>query len=200
MTATQRRGFLSLAIVGGMACLTVPAWAQQDFAAARAAKTSSDLGRLLAPFGIDVAAAPVRARGWKQIQLDWTRPDGDVAAAFGERASERRLAIRKERTLKVAPARRRALELSEAQILVVATDSRRQLVWWTAMPDPRFLRAETIDEEGNLTDAGGRYRGSVALHVEIPNDRGIEQLEIYHPRWNGAEFELEPLGAVARAR
>jgi hypothetical protein len=122
-----------------------------------------------------------------------------VAVASGEEPSERRLSVRRERVAKAAPARLRALELSETQILVVATDSQRQLTWWTAMADPRFLRAETSDDQGHLVDGGGLYRRSVAFVLEVPDDQQTVQLEVYHPRWNGATFELEPLGVIARS-
>jgi hypothetical protein len=81
---------------------------------------------------------------------------------------------------------------------VVATNAQRQLSWWTVMPDPRVFRAETVDDEGKLIDGGALYRGVVTLRLELPGDREIASLEVYHPRWNGTEFELELLGAVAR--
>jgi hypothetical protein len=210
MEASKLPFLVRLALVGALTWTPAAAWSApwrdeggeraRDFAAQREAETSGELARLLAPFGIAVEAPAVAARSWRELELSWSRPKGDVDAATGERPAERPLTIRRERVARAAPARPRALELAETQILVVATDTLRQLTWWTVVPDPRLFRAETVDDEGNLVDGGALYRGAVGFRLEIPSDREIAQLEVYHPRWNGTEFELDPVAAVARAR
>ena len=193
-------GKARLAIVATMACLIGAAGFAGDLRGEREARTTSELARLLSPLGVVPARSLLEVRSWRRIQLDWSRPGADVPAAFGERASERRLTILAERPVVAGPARLRALELSESQILVVATDRRRQLKWWTAMPDPRTVRAETGDEQGALVDGGGISLGRVAFGLEVPDDPEIRDLHVYHPRWNGAAFELESLAAVTRVR
>lgn len=213
MSMPKMPRIVRLAIVGTMGFVTGAAWSAhleaagpsagpppRDVAAERESRTRSELERMLSRFGVGFTASPARARGWRQTQLDWNRPDGDVPVARGEGASERKLTIRGERVAEAAPARLRALELADTQILVVATDARRELKWWTVISDPRTVRAETVDEQGSLMDGGSVFRGSVAFSLDVPDDPEIQHLEVYHPRWNGAEFELEPLAAVATAR
>lgn len=89
--------------------------------------------------------------------------------------------------------RQRSFELSPTQILVVAVNQNDQALWWNLMPDPRLVRAETIDAAGNFS---GKmiYRNSVEMLVSFPSDDAITELHFYHPNWNGQSYSLESIG------
>src|SRR5262249_57581408 len=106
--------------------------------------------------------------GGRGIEVSGNRRGADVAVAHGEAPADRTLSIRSER-LAEPPTRLRALELSETQVLVAAMDSRRRLTWWTVMPDPRTVRAETADEQGQLTDGRSLYPAPAASALHVPH-------------------------------
>jgi hypothetical protein len=202
---TRRPAILGFAVVGVLTFAATAGWSAQSgaegtWAAKRESRTRAELARMLSPFGIDLTPSPVPARRWRRIELDWTRPGADLSVAEGEAPAERALTIRRERIAGAAPACLRALELSPTQILIVATDSQRRVTWWTVRPDPRLFRAETADDRGNLIDGGAFYRAAVAFTVDAPDDPQVQDLDVYKPHWNGAEFELERLATVSRAR
>ena len=174
----------------------------------RAARTAAELRRLLSPFGIDVASpealSPAAGALWRQWRVAWNRPGGPLAR--DETPSTRTLEVVGSRALPAAPARPRSFELSAEHLLVVAVDARRHLRSWTAIRDPRRLRAETTDDDGHWIRAeaadasvfadGMAHRRDVELTLEVP-DRGVAQVHLYQPRWNGAAFALDRVGTLA---
>jgi hypothetical protein len=169
-----------------------------DSRARRESLTRNRLQTLLSPFGMAVDAPEPAPRAWRHVSFDWSRADRVRVPARREMAADRRLAIVGERRSAAAPARRRGLQLSEHELLVVALDSTRRVKSWTAVADPRVVRYETADEAGRLVDGGTVYRSDVRFHVEIPDDPAIGEVQIFHPRWNGQAFELESLAAAGR--
>lgn len=91
--------------------------------------------------------------------------------------------------------RRRNSELSEGQLLVVAYDSQGQELARTLVPDSRLVRAETLDASGVLIGEK-LFRQKAELTIHLPNIPGMTTLKIFQPRWNGAEFALEPLNDI----
>ena len=182
-------------------CLLVSsasAVSSEDLHATREGATRSHLQSLLSTHGLDARTAPRRPRTWRRVDLDWSRPGGADVRQKREAYSERGLTIRGEQEGRMEPAVRRALELSENELLVVGTDAKRQVRWWTSIADPRVVRYETGDEDGNLIDGGIILRGDVQFSVEMPDDPEIGSVEIFHPRWTGAAFELESVAVVGR--
>jgi hypothetical protein len=92
--------------------------------------------------------------------------------------------------------RQRSLELSQSQIFIAAVDATNKLRWWSIMPDPRLVRSETQAPSGELRRQD-LYASSVTLIIPFPDDPEIATLRIYHPVWNGTEFDLQPLSIVS---
>jgi hypothetical protein len=163
---------------------------------ARRRATSDRLAVLLAPEGL-VVDAGIRAREaptFRQVRVHWrakdgARPAGSAGEAVGTLTAEQ-----------VAPApgdlpRRRSLDLAETELLIVALDGMSRVLWWTVMADPRLLRAETVDDSGELS-GGLSYLPTVDFPIAYPDDPAIEALRLYHPRWTGSGFRLVPLAVL----
>jgi len=91
-------------------------------------------------------------------------------------------------------ARQRSLELSPTQILIVALNEKRQVLWWNLQADPRILRLETADDTGRLSGGDIVYQNDAELLVSLPADERIVALHFYHPDWDGSAFQLELIG------
>jgi hypothetical protein len=91
--------------------------------------------------------------------------------------------------------RQRNPELSAEQIVVVAEDVQGQAIDWQLMSDPRILRSEGSQTNGELAGQVLQH-SSTELLITIPDDPAIVRLQFYHPRWNGSEFALDPLGTI----
>ena len=92
--------------------------------------------------------------------------------------------------------RSRSLELAPTQMFVAAVDASNKLRWWSIMPDPRVVRLETPDRNGELSRQD-LYVSDVVVVVAFPDDPEIATLRFYHPVWNGTDFDLKPLTVVS---
>lgn len=86
-------------------------------------------------------------------------------------------------------------ELSNDQVVVVAIDKQQRMCGWNVVADPRTVRAEHGDAEGNIK-GNLFHRATAYLLVDLQDSPSVTQLRFYHPRWTGAEFALDPLGAA----
>jgi hypothetical protein len=91
--------------------------------------------------------------------------------------------------------RDRTLELSPNQILLIGTDASGMLRWWKLFLDPRLVRAEAPDETGALKGEE-YYLKTVDFIIDFPDEAGITEVRLYHPRWTGKEFQLELLSKL----
>lgn len=157
---------------------------------------------LLAAKGVEVgpAANPnPAARTHRVLGVAW---EADKASLPGPAAAQYRNAPGRV-TLARAAARRegglpkqRSAELSSTHVVVVALDAEGRMRWCGLVADPRLLRAEAPGPDGELT---GRviYRESAEFVVSYPDDDAVVELRLYHPEWDGQDFSLELVGAVA---
>jgi len=99
----------------------------------------------------------------------------------------------KRRNVQGAPPQQRNPELSEQQLLVIAHNVHGEEVSRVLIPDPRIIRAETITPNNHVVS---RFflKNSGECTLVFPNNPEIRILKIYHPKWTGAEFILNPLG------
>lgn len=165
----------------------------------REAMNRERLSTLLSAVGVSVEgpALPAEAQTFHEVRIRWDAADAssrDQAPTEKEPSSRVLTAVERRKRNRPLP-RQRSLELSTNQLLVVAVNGQRQLRWWSLIPDPRILRAES-------PDAGGQLSGKVLHHskaefiVAFPDDETIIELRLYHPHWTGSEFTLEPLGTI----
>jgi hypothetical protein len=91
--------------------------------------------------------------------------------------------------------RERTLELSVNQILIIAVDGNSELRWWKLDIDPRLVRSEAVEANGQIR-CENWYRPVTDFVVDCPDDPAIKELRFYHPTWTGKDFRLETLSTV----
>lgn len=91
--------------------------------------------------------------------------------------------------------RQRFPQLSPERLVVAAVDGSKRLQSWMVIPDPRLLRSELPDEQGELR---GQlfYRSTAEFSVTLAAASSAAELYIYQPRWDGQELTLEPLATI----
>jgi hypothetical protein len=123
-----------------------------------------------------------QAAAWIAAPLDAPIPAGRFTLAALQPAS--------------GPVQRQRLpQLSPEHLVVAVVDGFLRLQSWTMIPDPRLLRAELPDEQGELR---GQlfYHSTAELSVTLPAAPSAAELHVYQPRWDGQEFTLEPLATI----
>lgn len=157
---------------------------------------------LLAARGVEVGAAPSpnsSARTHRRLSVEWEADRSALpapASAQHKNAPGRvTLARASERRTGALP-KQRSAELSTTQVVVVALDSAGRMRWCGLVEDPRLLRAEAPGPDGELS---GQviYRDSAEFVIQYPDDEAVAEVRLYHPGWDGQNFSLELIGAVA---
>lgn len=164
------------------------------------ARIRDALAELLTDSGVHVGAAQPVADGqtYRELRVRWQssakqareHPDilerGPVSGTLTALAS-----ARKSGRLP----RDRSFELSTNQILVIAVNGNAELRWWRLFLDPRLVRAETRIGTGE-TRGEDLYLPNVDFRIAYPDDPGIRELRVYHPRWTGKVFQLELISTL----
>lgn len=160
------------------------------------------LKTLLAPVGINVSASAETASQNSQhqeLELRWKAPDktsaSDALNTEQQQQSAPALTVKSRSSGRGSLPRQRSLELSDDQVLVVAIGAEQELRWWTLMADPRLRRAEMPGPNGELSGQT-ILLDEADFSVAYPADAAITELRLYHPRWTGASFLLEPIGST----
>jgi hypothetical protein len=151
---------------------------------------------------VDVAVPETDARinqpqTYRELKLNWS----DSAKSTVELRTEAqtqipRVSIVEDKKRAGTLPRQRSLELAPTLMFVAAVDASNKLRWWSIMPDPRVVRAETQTATGELRGQD-YYSSNVTVVVAFPDDPEIATLRFYHPVWNGTDFELKPLTVVS---
>ena len=160
------------------------------------------LKRLMAKVAVDVdeTGARVDQRStYRELKIRWsdsTKSSTELRPAnLGAQTPAPSVAIVEDNKRSGTLPRQRSLELSQSHLLVAAVDATNKLRWWSLMPDPRLVRYETPTATGELRRQDFCV-SNVTLVVAFPDDPEIATLRIYHPIWNGTEFDLQPLSIV----
>ena len=176
---------------------------QTEAAVSNRATLSERVRGLLAESGVGVGTADTTpaasARSHRELRVSW---EADKAALPRAASAQYRNAPGRV-ALASAPVRRegglpkqRSAELSPTQVVVVALDAEGRMRWCGLVTDPRLLRAEVADADGELTGQV-LYKESAEFIIQYPDDESIKEIRLYHPDWDGQKFSLEPVGAVA---
>jgi len=94
--------------------------------------------------------------------------------------------------------RQRSVELSIDQLMVIGVDENSRVLWWHTFADPRLVRSETPGVNGELKNESF-YLPRVDFSIAYPDDSGIRTLSLYHPIWNGKNFQLQAVGSLTVA-
>jgi len=160
------------------------------------------LKRLMAKVAVDVDETGVRAdqrSTYRELKIRWsdsTKSSTELKPAnLGSQTPAPTVAIVEDNKRSGTLPRQRSLELSPTQIFIAAVDASNKLLWWSTMPDPRVVRYEAPTATGEIRRQDF-YASNVTLLVAFPDDPEIATLRIYHPVWNGTEFNLQPLSIL----
>jgi hypothetical protein len=161
------------------------------------------LKRLMSRVGISVVESGARTgqpATYRELKINWTDSTKSTTELRSAITSEQqtqspRVSIVDDKKRSGTLPRHRSLELSPEHIFIAAVDATDKLRWWSIMPDPRLVRAETQTASGELRRED-YYVSNVTLMVAFPDDPEIANLRFYHPVWNGTDFDLKPLAVV----
>ena len=151
--------------------------------------------------GVDVVVpetdAPAQPQTYRELKIRWADPTKSIGALSPEAQTQiPRVSIIEDKKRSGTLPRQRSLELAPTLMFVAAVDATNKLRWWSIMPDPRVVRAETQTATGELRGQD-YYVSNVTLVVAFPDDPEIATLRFYHPVWNGTDFDLKPLTVVS---
>ena len=128
----------------------------------------------------------------QRVQIQWFTETRVGTAAVSSPRQGRLLDRR--RGLGALPAERDP-QLSTDHLVVISTDGNGRELDWRTVSDPRLVRAELPDAQGQLH---GRTftRPQADLLVDIPDDPAIAALRVYEAQWTGTEFVLKLIVTV----
>jgi hypothetical protein len=196
---------VAVALLSLIFSYTVAAW-QQDLSTtpvrpvelARDNMIKSELGSLLRSFGVVVGKTSPETADHKRLTVRWqSSTNGAKAMRAEQHLAPGMLNLSNSATRAGAAPRPRNLELAATHMLVIAVDELQQLLWWNQFPDPRILRAEVPDANGQQHIGRTFYLTETEFAVAYPNNPATHELRFYHPLWTGTEFQLELIGSVS---
>ena len=141
-------------------------------------------------------ASVLMAQTVQEVRVGWDAyiaPAPQVGPSIARPADIFTLLAR--RSLPGSLPRQRNPRVSADQIAILAVNAEGTEIDGQLIPDPRILRVEQPDLNGEL-------RGEVLHHVNtellitIPDDPIIVELRLYKPRWTGSNFVGDWLGAI----
>ena len=142
-------------------------------------------------------ARTTQPQAYRELKIRWgdsTKSTTDLRSEA--QTSSPRVSIVEDKKRSGTLPRQRSLELAPSLMFIAAVDAANKLRWWSIMPDPRVVRAETQTATGELRSQD-YYVANVTLVVAFPDDPEIATLRFYHPVWNGTDFDLKPLTVVS---
>ncbi len=155
---------------------------------------------LMAAVGIQVdpAASATTSQSFQSLRLQLTTNVTSAAASTSLAQTFSASINSSERHLGQLP-RNRSIELSSQHLVLVTVDSANRLRWWSMVPDPRLLRAESPDSNNRLSGSV-IYQPRVDTSFAIPDDASATELRFYHPQWTDDRFVLTLVGSVGLNR
>ncbi len=91
--------------------------------------------------------------------------------------------------------RMRHIQYSEDQVVYVTLDDQGKELYRNVQIDPRLIRAEVPDTDGQL-QSRAFYRPSAMMTFSVPNDSRNETVILYKPKWDGVSFTLVQIGTM----
>ena len=177
---TRAGAILAVAIIPGLCAPAIAGQAVEDPFASRSFRSLvSEVGQVR-----DVQFV-------RELRLEWSR----VGASGAGDGPTQAVSLVEERVVSGALRRERRPQLSYDRLVVVLRDSQGRELDWRLVRNPAILRAEAPGPDGQLT---GRVieLDDVELSIAIPNIATADHIELYRPRWTGAEHMLDSLAQV----
>ena len=159
------------------------------------------LKKLMSKVGVDVVeikAATNQAQTYRELKIRWggaTKSETGPLISAEQQKQSASVAVVEDKKRSGTLPHHRSLELSPTHIFVAAVDDANKLRWWSIMPDPRIVRAESQTPTGELRSQD-YYVSNLTLAIAFPDDPEIANLRFYQPVWNGTDFDLKLLAAL----
>lgn len=133
---------------------------------------------------------------YRELRLGWAESTKSVILLRTEaETTTPRVSVVEDKKRPGTLPRQRSLELAPTLMFVAGVDASNKLRWWSIMPDPRIVRAESQTATGEFRSQDF-YMANVSFVVAFPDDPEIATLRFYHPVWNGTDFDLKLLTVV----
>ena len=95
------------------------------------------------------------------------------------------------------PPRQRSAEMSNDHLVAVILDAQGAARHWQIVVDPRFVRGEFPDAQGNLSKTMA-YRQDVTLTVTVPDNIVAKEVRLLAPNWDRLGIvTLTPVATIA---
>src|SRR5678815_962134 len=113
------------------------------------------LRKLLSRVDVDVPETDARTnqpQTYRELKIRWADPTKSTTTELKTEAQTQipRVSLVEDKKRSGALPRQRSLELAPTLMFVAAVDASNKLRWWSIMPDPRVVRAETQTATGEL--------------------------------------------------
>ena len=175
MSSTMKTAALLLVLVSACSCL--PAQPARHPALEEALRKN----------GLRLRPVDERAGASQEIRVRLTTAQGAAPRVTAQHLQTVRRAD--------PPPRQRSAEMTSDHLLVVVLDSRQEVRYWQIVIDPRLVRGEFPDANGNLH--GTQFlRPYVELNVSIPDSIDAAEVRILAPTWPDGGLVLTPLAAL----
>lgn len=148
---------------------------------AQVANRPPAMEELLRGAGLNVALERGRPNSSREIHLRWRSGIGPTAAL--DPASQNLQFVSSIERSDVPP-RQRSSELSADQLVIAVIDSAGIVRYSQIIIDPRLIRGEFPDAQGNL-HKDVLYRDDVQFSITVPADVDASEVRILSPHWDG---------------
>ena len=142
-------------------------------------------------------APDVSAQTVQQLKVQWdTQPAAPADADAQRLQTTGPFRVVERRSIAGSLARQRDPQLSENHLLVRAVNAGGEIVDTQLILDPRIVRAEAPGPSGELKGET-LHLASPEFLLTIPDGTAVRELRVFHPRWTGTAFVLDPLGTIS---
>jgi hypothetical protein len=142
-------------------------------------------------------APDVSAQTVQQLKVQWDAQPAAPAGADAQRLQTTGpFRVVERRSIAGSLARQRDPQLSENHLLVRALNAGGEIVDTQLILDPRVVRAEAQGPSGELKGET-LHQASSEFLLTIPDSTAVRELRVFHPRWTGTAFVLDPLGTIS---
>lgn len=94
------------------------------------------------------------------------------------------------------PPKQRSGEISQDHLVVIVLDTQGTVRHWRSVIDPRLVRGEFPDDQGNL-HSHIFYLSDVTFDIPVPDTINAAEIQILSPSWEGEGIlQLSPVFAV----
>lgn len=162
----------------------------------RSASPKFELHAAMEKIGHPVALDNLRADGVLHYRISWPAPENKTGTQTGiHKTTELSVLDSSIRSREKLP-RQRSSELSKDQLVTIALDQQGIVRFWRIVSDPRLIRGEFPDRDGNLVHRSF-YRSDVILDVLVPSTISATQLKILKPHWDSTgALQLLPVHTI----